>query len=184
MAKLQAPGAGAYRPALDDYARRLIARIQRDHADTEAVLALKAHYEAHRDLPSLTNLMEGWAQTLREPEAAADAYLAAADAALAAGDRARARWICRLALERSPQHGAARARLVELEKGPRSVPPPPPRRASSRSDGSSYPPRPISEVRTIERDADWLADEHLTPLEDTAPSRLRRYEETQRIWRP
>src|SRR5688572_10481679 len=83
MGKLQTPRADAatedstgYRPALDAYARGLIARIQRDQSDTAAVLALKAHYEAHDDLPSLTNLMEGWARTLAEPDAAADAYVA------------------------------------------------------------------------------------------------------------
>lgn len=88
MGKLQVPPASVetaqsdtYRPALDAHARQLIARIQRDPSDTAAVLALKTHYEAHGDQPSLVNLMQGWAETLREPEAAADAYVAAADAA-------------------------------------------------------------------------------------------------------
>ena len=69
-------GSGAhlreYRPAIDARAQRLIARIQRDHNDTEAVLALKEHYARHDDLPSLANLMEGWAQTLRDDRSAAE----------------------------------------------------------------------------------------------------------------
>ena len=153
----------------DAYACRLIARIQRDQFDTEAVLALAAHYELHGDLPSLANLMEGWAQTLREPRAAAGAYIAAADAALAAtSDRPRARRLYQCALERSPQHALARARLEALDKAALATPPPP-------------PPRPISEIRNVDADAVWLDDEHLELLEDT---HARRYEETQRIWRP
>jgi hypothetical protein len=187
MGKLQTPRADAatedsagYRPALDAYARRLIARIQRDQSDTAAVLALKAHYEAHDDLPSLTNLMEGWARTLSEPDAAADAYVAAADAALAARDRARARWLYRHALECSPRHERARLRLDALDKAARSVPPPPPRRAS---EHGSTAPRPVSEIRSIEGDPVWLEDADLKPLDDSA-SRGCRFEETQRIWRP
>jgi len=172
----------AYRPALDAHARRLIARIQRDPSDAEAVLELKAHYEAHADMPSLINLMQGWAETLRDHDAAADAYLAAADAALILRDRARARWFYEDALKRSPQHQVARARLEALEKLARSTPPPPPRRAS---DGarSSTPPRAISEIRSIDGDEVWLDDEDLKPL-DEADANARRYEETQRIWRP
>jgi hypothetical protein len=187
MGKLQTPRANAatedsagYRPALDAYARGLISRIQRDQSDTAAVLALKAHYEAHHDLPSLTNLMEGWARTLPEPDAAADAYVAAADAALAARDRARARWLYRHALECSPRHERARLRLDALDEAARSVPPPPPRRAP---EHGSTAPRPVSEIRSIEGDAVWLEDADLKPLDDGAP-RGCRYEETQRIWRP
>jgi hypothetical protein len=157
------------RAEADAYACRLIARIQRDQFDTEAVLALAAHYESQRDLPSLANLMEGWAQTLREPGTAAGAYIAAADAALAAtSDRARARRLYQRALERSPQHALARTRLEALDKAGRSTAPPP-------------PPRAISEIRSVDGDAAWLDDEHLELLEDT---RACRYEETQRIWRP
>ena len=189
MGKPQVPRADAatvhsatYRPALDAHARRLIARIQRDPSDAEAVLELKAHYEAHADMPSLINLMQGWAETLRDHDAAADAYLAAADAALILRDRARARWFYEDALKRSPQHQVARARLEALEKLARSTPPPPPRRAS---DGarSSTPPRAISEIRSIDGDEVWLDDEDLKPL-DEADANARRYEETQRIWRP
>lgn len=171
-----------YRPALDAHARRLIARIERDPFDTEAVLALKAHYEAHDDLPSLTNLMQGWAETLRDPDAAADAYVAAADAALTTHDRARARWLYQHALKSSPQHQAARARLEALEKVARSIPPPPPPRRASDAR-SSKPPRAISAIRSIDGDEVWLDDEDLQPL-DEAGSIASRYEETQRIWRP
>lgn len=134
----------AYRPALDDHARRLIARIQRDPSDIEAVLALKAHYEAHGDLPSLTNLMQGWAETMREPGAAADAYVSAADAALQTGDRARAHWLYRHALERSPKHAAARARLGALERAPQPAPQPP----------------PVSGIRNVDSNDDSRAREH------------------------
>lgn len=188
MGKPQVPQAdevtvhsATYRPALDAHARRLIAHIQRDPSDTEAVLALKAHYEAHDDLPSLTNLMQGWAETLRDAYAAAEAYVAAADAALAMRDRARARWLYEHALKRSPQHHAARARLEALDKVARSVPPPP-RRASAAAR-SSKAPRAISEIRSIDGDEVWLDDEDLKPLDEAASSG-RRYEETQRIWRP
>src|SRR5690242_61682 len=75
-------GVREYRPALDSRAQRLIARIRRDHNDTEAVLALKEHYASHNDFPSLANLMEGWAQTLRDDRSAADAYTEAAHAVL------------------------------------------------------------------------------------------------------
>lgn len=171
-----------YRPALDAHARQLIARIQRDPSDAAAVLALKAHYEAHGDLPSLVNLMQGWAEALREPEAAADAYVAAGDAALIMRDRYRARWLFEHALKGSPRHQAARARLDALEKAARSTPPPPPRRASSGAR-SSKPPQAISEIRSIDGDGVWLDDEDLKPLAE-ADSNARRYEETQRIWRP
>lgn len=171
-----------YRPALDAHARRLIARIQRDPSDTEAVLGLKAHYEAHGDLASLANLMQGWAETLREAEAAADAYVAAADAALRVHDRYRARWLCEHALKRSPQHEQARAHLEALDKAARATPPPPPRRASANATGSKPPP-PISQIRSIDGDAAWLDDDDLQPF-DEAPSRASKYEDTQRIWRP
>jgi hypothetical protein len=189
MGKPHAPGTDAvtvhsatYRPALDAHARRLIARIERDPSDTEAVLALKAHYEAHDDLPSLTNLMQGWAETLRDPDAAADAYVVAASAALTAHDRARARWLYQQARKSSPQHQPARARLEALEKAIRSIPPPPPRHALAAARGSK-PPRVISGIRSIDGDEVWLDDEDLKPL-DEADSSGRRYEETQRIWRP
>lgn len=182
QASAETAHSATYRPALDTHARQLIARIQREPSDTQAVLALKAHYEAHDDLPSLTNLMQGWAETLSDPDAAADAYVAAADAALATHDRARARWLYQHALQRSPRHDAARARLDALDRLARSMPPPPPPR---RAPGArtSKPPPPISQIRSIDGDEVWLDDEDLKPF-DEADSSAQRYEETQRIWRP
>jgi hypothetical protein len=181
-ASVETAQSATYRPALDAHARQLIARIQRDPFDTEAVLALKAHYESHGDLPSLVNLMQGWAETLREPEAAADAYVAAAEAALSVRDRYRARWLCQHALKRSPQHQRARAQLEAMDKSARSVPPPP-RRASANTTVSKPPP-PISQIRSIDGDAAWLDDDDLQPFDDAVVSRASKYEETQRIWRP
>jgi hypothetical protein len=182
QASAETAHSATYQPALDAHARQLIARIQRDPSDAAAVLALRAHYEAHGDLPSLVNLMQGWAEALHEPEAAADAYVAAADAALTMRDRYRARWLFQHALKRSPQHHAARARLDALEKATRSIPPPPPVRASS-SARSSKPPQAISEIRCIDGGEVWLDDADLKPVEE-ADSNARRHEETQRIWRP
>lgn len=114
-------GSGAhlreYRPAIDARAQRLIARIQRDHNDTEAVLALKEHYARHDDLPSLANLMEGWAQTLRDDRSAADAYAEAAHAVLhGLDDRQRAEALFVKAIERDPSHREALdQRLAMLE---------------------------------------------------------------------
>ena len=106
---------GEYKPAIDGHARRLIARIQKNHHDTEAVLALQAHYEAHQDMPSLANLMEGWAQTLRDDFKAADAYVKAAEA-VAAGlaDPARVKALYLQALQRYPEHVTAIDRLEAL----------------------------------------------------------------------
>lgn len=111
------PGAQSddYRPALDGYARKLIARIRRDHRDTDAVLALQAHYEAHNDFPSLANLMEGWAQTLRDDRNACEAYVKAADAVMVGlGDRARGAALYRQALARFPEHMLALSNLEAL----------------------------------------------------------------------
>lgn len=109
-------GTAAYQPAVNAHARRMIARIRRNHQDTEAVLALQAHYELHGDLPSLANLMEGWAQTLRDDRKAADAYVKAAGAVEAAlsADPMRARALYMQALQRYPEHGAALERLEAL----------------------------------------------------------------------
>jgi tetratricopeptide (TPR) repeat protein len=111
-------GSGAvqshYVPAVDDRALELIARIRRNHADTQAVHALAEHYEGHGDLPSLANLMEGWASTLDEDRKAADAYLRAAWAvANGLGDCAREQALYERALERFPEHPTA---LTTLER--------------------------------------------------------------------
>ena len=110
-----------YQPAIDQHARVLIARIQRDHTDVEAVKLLAEHYETHGDLPSLANLMEGWASTLRDDRRAAEASLRAARAVLAAlGDTARAEQNYVRALERAPELEPA---MLELEPA-LGVPPP------------------------------------------------------------
>lgn len=107
--------AGRYRPALDEYARTLIARIQNNHRDEEAVHALADHYARHGDYPSLANLMEGWAEMIVRDHAAADAYLEAADAVLAGlSDRERARRLYEKALARDPNHAVALERLEGL----------------------------------------------------------------------
>ncbi len=105
-----------YEPAIDARARALIARIQRDHRDVEAVRALAQHYERHGDSPSLANLMEGWAQTLRDDHEAADAYTRAARAAQAGplADAARAQSLYRRALVRCPAHAQSLAELEAL----------------------------------------------------------------------
>ena len=115
LVRLHASGSheSGYRPAIDARAQRLIARIQRDHGDMDAVMALKQHYLAYADLPSLANLMEGWAATLRDERSAADAYLEAAHAVLQAlADRPRAKALLQQALERDPAHLAALEQLI------------------------------------------------------------------------
>ena len=112
---VQAVQQGGYTPALDQHAFELIARIKRNHGDIEAVHALAAHYETHGDLPSLANLMEGWAPTLSDDRRAADAYLHAAWAvANALGDRMRERALYERAVERFPEHPGALAALEDL----------------------------------------------------------------------
>jgi len=104
-----------YQPAIDAHARKLIARIQRNHQDTEAVLALQTHYEAHLDFPSLANLLEGWASTLRDERKAAEAYEKAAAAVVAGvADPARALSLCGQALQRWPEYTPALDRLSAL----------------------------------------------------------------------
>jgi tetratricopeptide (TPR) repeat protein len=104
-----------YRPAIDEHARELITRIQRDHRDTDAVLALQAHYETHNDYPSLANLMEGWAAALRDDRKAADAYVQAAEAVLTGlADRERALSLYQRGLARFPEHELALAKLEGL----------------------------------------------------------------------
>lgn len=109
-----------YEPAIDDRARALIDRIRRNHADTEAVHALAEHYESHGDLPSLANLMEGWAATLGDDRKAADAYLRAAWAvANGFGDHVREQALYERAIERFPEHPSALTTLerILLERG-------------------------------------------------------------------
>ena len=102
-----------YTPAVDQRARMLIARIQRDHTDVEAIKALADHYEMHGDLPSLANLMEGWASTLRDDRRAAEAHLRAARAVMESlGDVVRAEQNYARALERAPELEPA---MLELE---------------------------------------------------------------------
>lgn len=107
-----------YKPAINGHAQRLIERIKRNHLDAEAVFELAAHYETHRDFPSLANLMQGWAPTLRDDRKAADAYIKAGDAALqGTADIDRARELYECALERYPEHDVALSRLEELLRG-------------------------------------------------------------------
>jgi tetratricopeptide (TPR) repeat protein len=104
-----------YAPAVDEYATALIARIQRDRHDEQAVLALKHHYEVHRDYPSLANLMEGWGDNLRDDPRAAAAYVTAGDAVMSGtGDFDRARALFERALARYPESQEALARIDEL----------------------------------------------------------------------
>ncbi|MGD8858621.1 MAG: hypothetical protein PVI30_01325 [Myxococcales bacterium] len=107
--------AADYAPAVDEYATALIARIQRDRHDEEAVLALKQHYEVHRDFPSLANLMEGWGDNLRDDPRAAAAYVTAGDAVMSGtGDFDRARALYERALARYPESEEALSRIDEL----------------------------------------------------------------------
>jgi tetratricopeptide (TPR) repeat protein len=104
-----------YRPAIDANARRLIARIQQNSRDTEAVLELQAHYDAHGDYPSLANLLEGWAKTLSNDRHAAAAYFDAGEAVLVGmGDRARSQRLYQQALDRYPEHDGALARIEAM----------------------------------------------------------------------
>jgi tetratricopeptide (TPR) repeat protein len=115
-APVKAPGLDpTYKPAIDGHAKRLIARIQKDNRDIEAVVQLEAHYRAHRDYPSLANLMEGWAHTLRDDRRAAQAYVKAGEAVLdGLADRSRAESLFQRALERCPDDAAALSRLEAL----------------------------------------------------------------------
>jgi tetratricopeptide (TPR) repeat protein len=88
---------------VDPIAAQLIARLQTDARDRDAYDALKAHYVHGGDLPSLANLLEGWADTQADDwQAASDAYVEAAHAVLqSAGDRERAKLLYRKALARN-----------------------------------------------------------------------------------
>jgi tetratricopeptide (TPR) repeat protein len=105
----QPPAAASYVPAIDAHAQRLIARIKRNHRDTAAVLALRAHYETHGDFPSLVNLLEGWARTIADDRGAAEAFASAADAARRGvfADSMRAEKLLEQALARDPSYEPA-----------------------------------------------------------------------------
>lgn len=111
---LSAPGA-APAPKLARKARRLIARIRRDPQDGTAVSELEAHYQEVGDHASLANLLAGWAETLVDGRAAADAMVRGADAALIGlGDRERACAFLEHALGRCPAHEVALQQLTHL----------------------------------------------------------------------
>lgn len=99
----------------DRQARALIARIQKNWNDVEAIRALGDHYTTLGDYPSLANLMEGWGDALEEPKRAADAYVEAADALLMArrpGDEARL--LYERALSRDATHVQALDRVTRV----------------------------------------------------------------------
>ena len=100
--------------SLDWRARRLVARIQRNHADRSAIEALAAHYSKRGDQASLANLMVGYAETLDDSSLAADAYVRAADASLMLDDRARAEALYERALQREPGHSGALDRALRV----------------------------------------------------------------------
>ncbi|HEX2677110.1 MAG TPA: hypothetical protein VHM19_10735, partial [Polyangiales bacterium] len=100
---------------MNRYARNLIARIQKNQDDLEAIRLLEAHYVNEGDQPSLANLMEGWGDTLKDPRLAADAYVRAADATLlGGGDRSRAKTLYERALNRDPSHAEALDRVLRV----------------------------------------------------------------------
>jgi tetratricopeptide (TPR) repeat protein len=88
---------------VDPIAAQLIARLQNDARDRDAYDALKAHYVHGGDLPSLANLLEGWADTQADDwQGASDAFVEAANAVLqSSGDRERAKLLYRKALARN-----------------------------------------------------------------------------------
>jgi tetratricopeptide (TPR) repeat protein len=102
-------------PLTDRHARSLIARIQKNWNDVEAIRGLAAHYGSAGDYPSLANLMEGWGDALEDPRAAADAYVEAADALLmAARPGSEACALYERALSRDPSHPQALDRLTRV----------------------------------------------------------------------
>jgi Tetratricopeptide repeat len=100
---------------LDRIARALIARIQKNQDDLDAIEELAAHYAEAGDQASLVNLLEGWGDTLRDATTSADAYVRAADASLLGlFDRERARALYERALSRDAAHEAALDRVLRL----------------------------------------------------------------------
>jgi tetratricopeptide (TPR) repeat protein len=111
----QAVRAESYRPSVNRYAQKLIARIQRNADDLEAIEALASHYEDEGDHPSFVNLMEGWGDTLEDASKAAAVYVRAAEASLAGmGDRTRAKGLYERALSRDASHPQALDRVLRL----------------------------------------------------------------------
>jgi tetratricopeptide (TPR) repeat protein/Tfp pilus assembly protein PilZ len=111
----QASEAAPQPPSANRYARGLIARIQKNQDDVEAIRLLEAHYVEAGDHASLVHLLEGWGNTLRAARAAADAYVSAADTALLGlEDRERARTLYERALSRDPTHAQALDRVLRL----------------------------------------------------------------------
>ncbi|HEY2736372.1 MAG TPA: hypothetical protein VGI70_20375 [Polyangiales bacterium] len=100
--------------SLDRRARKLVDRIRKDHRDFDAIEALAAHYAKGGDQASLANLMQGFADTLEDARAAADAYVRAADAALFLNDPARASLLYERALAREPSHAEAIDRALRV----------------------------------------------------------------------
>src|ERR1700742_3383789 len=98
---------------VDRHARSLIARIQKNWNDVEAIRGLADHYSKAGDYPSLANLMEGWGDALEDARAAADAYVEWADALLLAGRPGNeARLLFERALSRDASHTQALDRLT------------------------------------------------------------------------
>jgi tetratricopeptide (TPR) repeat protein len=104
---------------LDRRARKLVERIRKNHSDHEAVEALATHYAKAGDHASLANLMEGFADTLEDAGAAADAYVRAADSALMMSDRPRAEALYERALSREPRHSEALDRALRVAESAR-----------------------------------------------------------------
>ena len=102
--------------AVDPIAEQLIARLQRDSADAAAYEELKGHYRLRGDLPSLANLLEGWASTHPDhPEQASDAFCEAATTVLEGlADPPRAKRLYQQALHANVLHPEAGRQLHAL----------------------------------------------------------------------
>jgi tetratricopeptide (TPR) repeat protein len=117
LAPSETGGSRASQPdsAVDRQARALIARIQKNWNDVEAIRGLADHYSKAADYPSLANLMEGWGDALEDPKRAADAYVEAADALLMAGRPGdEARLLFERALSRDASHAQALDRVSRV----------------------------------------------------------------------
>lgn len=99
---------------MDVAAEELIARLRRNPDDAHAYASLRAHYQRLGDYPSLANLLEGWATQARDPNAAAQSFFDAAELVWGLGDAPRALVLYEQALERSPRHGDAWARVEQM----------------------------------------------------------------------
>jgi len=117
LAPSETGGSRASQPdsAADRQARALIARIQKNWNDVEAIRGLADHYSKAGDYPSLANLMEGWGDALEDPKRAADAYVEAADALLMAGRPGdESRLLFERALSRDASHAQALDRVSRV----------------------------------------------------------------------